>query len=300
MDLIMNYTLLENILCPADTRRNSACNSCQPILTRISQAGPLCTEVYMIRLILVALLLGIYFILSLPIMGILWLVRKFITPKAELFMQRIVQFALWVVWHVSGVKLTTIGLENIPDDQPVLFVGNHLSYFDVVIAYSQMKNRTIFIGKASLEKIPFLSWNMKFLRCLFIDRTNMRQGVKTIMEAAEMTKEGISVFIYPEGMRNTNGDELKLHTFHDGSFKVAQRGPCPIIPVAITNTANIFENHIPWIKATRVVIEYGKPVTWDELDKDTRKHIGDHFQQVILEMLRKNQPLTLTDKKNAA
>ena len=281
-------------------RRNSAFNSCQPIPTRISQAGRECTEVYMIRLILVALLLGIYFILSLPIMGILWLVRKFITPKAELFMQRIVQFALWVVWHVSGVKLTTIGLENIPEDQPVLFVGNHLSYFDVVIAYSQMKNRTIFIGKASLEKIPFLSWNMKFLRCLFIDRTNMRQGVKTIMEAAEMTKEGISVFIYPEGMRNTNGDELKLHTFHDGSFKVAQRGPCPIIPVAITNTANIFENHIPWIKATRVVIEYGKPVTWDELDKDTRKHIGDHFQQVILEMLRKNQPLTLTDKKDAA
>ena len=281
-------------------RRNSAFNSCQPIPTRISQAGRECTEVYMIRLILVALLLGIYFILSLPIMGILWLVRKFITPKAELFMQRIVQFALWVVWHVSGVKLTTIGLENIPEDQPVLFVGNHLSYFDVVIAYSQMKNRTIFIGKASLEKIPFLSWNMKFLRCLFIDRTNMRQGVKTIMEAAEMTKEGISVFIYPEGMRNTNSDELKLHTFHDGSFKVAQRGPCPIIPVAITNTANIFENHIPWIKATRVVIEYGKPVTWDELDKDTRKHIGDHFQQVILEMLRKNQPLTLTDKKNAA
>lgn len=254
----------------------------------------------MIRLILVALLLGVYFILSVPIMGILWLVRKFITPKAELFMQRIVQFALWVVWHVSGVKLTTIGLENIPEDQPVLFVGNHLSYFDVVIAYSQMKNRTIFIGKASLEKIPFLSWNMKFLRCLFIDRTNMRQGVKTIMEAADMTKEGISVFIYPEGMRNTNGDELKLHTFHDGSFKVAQRGPCPIIPVAITNTANIFENHIPWIKATRVVIEYGKPVSWDDLDKDTRKHIGDHFQQVILEMLRKNQPLTLTDKKNAA
>ena len=254
----------------------------------------------MIRLILVALLLGIYFILSLPIMGILWLVRKFITPKAELFMQRIVQFALWVVWHVSGVKLTTIGLENIPDDQPVLFVGNHLSYFDVVIAYSQMKNRTIFIGKASLEKIPFLSWNMKFLRCLFIDRTNMRQGVKTIMEAAEMTKEGISVFIYPEGMRNTNGDELKLHPFHDGSFKVAQRGPCPIIPVAISNTANIFENHIPWIKSTRVVIEYGKPVSWDDLDKDTRKHIGDHFQKVILEMLVKNQPLTLSDKKDAA
>ena len=254
----------------------------------------------MIRLILVALLLGIYFILSLPLMGILWLVRRFITPKAELFMQRVVQFSLWVVWHVSGVKLTTIGLENIPDDQPVLFVGNHLSYFDIVIAYSQMKNRTIFIGKASLEKVPFLSWNMKFLRCLFIDRTNMRQGVKTIMEAADMTKEGISVFIYPEGMRNQNGDELQLHPFHDGSFKVAQRGPCPIIPVAISNTANIFENHIPWIKASRVVIEYGKPVSWDDLDKDTRKHIGAHYQQIISEMLKKNQPLTLADKKNAA
>jgi 1-acyl-sn-glycerol-3-phosphate acyltransferase len=101
-------------------------------------------------------------------------------------------------------------------------------------------------------------------------------------------------------MRNQNGDELKLHPFHDGSFKVAQRGPCPIIPVAISNTANIFENHIPWIKATRVVIEYGKPVSWDDLDKDTRKHIGAHYQQIIHEMLVKNQPLTLSEKKNAA
>lgn len=254
----------------------------------------------MIRLILVAILLGIYFVLSLPIMGILWVIRKITNADVELIMQRIVQFAFWCVWHVAGVKLTTIGLENIPDDQPVLFVGNHQSFFDVVICYSQMKNRTIFISKAAFEKTPFLSWNMKFLRCLFVDRDNMRQGVKTIMEAGEMTKEGISVFIYPEGMRNRNDDELKLNTFHDGSFRVAQRGNCPIIPVACSNTAEILENHFPWIHSTRVVMEYGKPVYWDDLDRDTKKHIGAHYQKIIYDMLVKNQPLTVKEKKTAA
>lgn len=255
----------------------------------------------MIRLILIALLLAIYFIISLPLLGIMWLIRKYITPKAELYMQRVVQFAFFCIWHVAGVKLTTIGLENIPEDQPVLFVGNHLSFFDVVICYSQMKNRTIFISKSEFATYPFLSWSMKFLRCLFIDRDNMRQGVKTIMDAGDMVKdEGVSVFIYPEGMRNRNSDELKLNTFHDGSFRVAQRGKCPIIPVACSNTAEIFENHFPWVRSAKVVVEYGEPVFWDDLDKDTRKHIGAHYQKVIFDMLVKNQPLTLKEKKTAA
>ena len=103
-------------------------------------------------------------------MLILLLVRKINAKKADIIMQRIVQCALSIVWHMAGVKLTTLGLDNIPDDQAVLFVGNHQSFFDVIISYSQMKRQTAYIAKKSFQKWPLLSWNMMFLHCLFLDR----------------------------------------------------------------------------------------------------------------------------------
>ena len=245
----------------------------------------------MIRFIFIALFLVLYLILSCPIMLILLLVRKINAKKADIIMQRIVQCALSIVWHMAGVKLTTLGLDNIPDDQAVLFVGNHQSFFDVIISYSQMKRQTAYIAKKSFQKWPLLSWNMLFLHCLFLDRENLRQGVKTIMTAAEMAREdGISIFIFPEGTRN-KGEESELAPFHDGSFKVAQRGKVPIIPVSFNNTAAVFEQHLPKIKPQHVVIEYGRPVFWDELTKEEKKRVGEHYREILTEMVVKNKEL---------
>ena len=66
----------------------------------------------MIRFIFIALFLVLYLILSCPIMLILLLVRKINAKKADIIMQRIVQCALSIVWHMAGVKLTTLGLDN--------------------------------------------------------------------------------------------------------------------------------------------------------------------------------------------
>lgn len=80
--------------------------------------------------------------------------------------------------------------------------------------------------------------------------------------------------------------------FHEGSFKIATKTNCPIIPIAISNSANIFEAHFPKISPAKVVVEYGKPIYPDELSKEDKRHIGEYTQNVIREMLIKNKPLT--------
>ena len=50
-----------------------------------------------------------------------------------------------------------------------------------------------------------------------------------------------------------------------------------IIPVAITNTDELFENHFPR-KSAKVVIEFGKPIYPKQLDKDQQKHLGSYMQ----------------------
>ena len=79
--------------------------------------------------------------------------------------------------------------------------------------------------------------------------------------------------------------------FHSGSFKIAEKTGCPIIPMSLNNTAAIFENHMPLVKKTHVILEYGKPIRLSEMDKETRKHVASYCQDLIQETIRKNQSL---------
>ena len=140
-----------------------------------------------------------------------------------------------------------------------------------------------------MEKVPLLSTWMKRLHCLFLNRNDLKQGLKTILTAIEKVKSGISICIFPEGTRNKNEDELDMLPFHEGSFKIAAKTNCPIIPMAISGSADIWENHFPRVKKTHVILEYGKPIYIDQLEKEDKKHLGAYTQNIIHEMLVKNK-----------
>lgn len=245
----------------------------------------------MIRFLLCVIVVVGFLILSIPILLIEWIIGKFSPMAKEISSLRIVQAVFRVVVWVSGVKVTVIGEENVPKDTPVLYIGNHRSFFDIPLTYPRCPIRTGYVSKKELEKVPLLSTWMKRLHCLFLDRKDIKQGLKTILEAIEKVKSGISICIFPEGTRNKNPDETDLLPFHEGSFKIASRAKCPIIPMAITNSANIWEAHFPKVKSCHVVIEYGKPIYVDELDKEEKKHVGAYTQNVLREMLIKNRNL---------
>lgn len=127
------------------------------------------------------------------------------------------------------------------------------------------------------------------MHCLFLDRTNVKEGLKTILTAIEKVKNGISIFIFPEGTRNKTPGTLM--EFKGGSFKIAEKSGCPIIPVTMVNMSDIFEDHLPRVKKTRVVIEFGTPIDMNSLDREEKKHIGPYVQNVISETYRKNKEL---------
>lgn len=245
----------------------------------------------MIRFILCVVVVAGFLILSIPILLAEWIVGKFSPMAKEISSLRIVQTVFKAVLWVGGVKVTFIGEENVPKDTPVLYIGNHRSFFDVPLTYPRCPIRTGYVAKKEMEKVPLLSTWMKRLHCLFLDRKDIKQGLKTILEAIEKVKSGISICIFPEGTRNKNESELEMLPFHEGSFKISTKAKCPIIPIAISNSANIWEAHFPKVKPTHVIVEYGKPIYVDELEKEDKKHLGAYTQNVILEMLKKNQEM---------
>lgn len=242
----------------------------------------------MIRTILVALIVTLYLILGIPVLLIEWVIGK-ISPKAKDYScLRLVQGAFKLIMFVTGVKLTVIGEENVPKDQAVLYVGNHRSYFDVVMTYARCPGLTGYIAKVEMLRIPLLRDWMKALYCLFLDRDDIKAGLKTILQGIEYIKRGISICIFPEGTRNRSDTMMP---FKEGSLKMAEKTGCPIIPMAITNSAEIFENHIPSIRRCHVILEYGKPILPAELSREERKFLGAYTQKRIQEMLDKNRAL---------
>lgn len=243
----------------------------------------------MIRFIIAATFLVLFLLFSYILFFVEWIIGKIDKKTKDYSSLRIVQWGFRVILWIGGVKITVKGKENIPDEA-ALFVGNHRSYFDILVLYVQYERLTGFVAKDAMEKIPSLRVWMRYLYCLFLDRKDPRAGMKTILQAIEYIKQGVSICIFPEGTRN-DGEELSMLPFKEGSFKIATKTGCPIVPVSINNSAEIFENHIPKMKKTHVIVEYGTPIYPKELDKEDQKFIGAKCQKIIEDTIKRNASL---------
>ena len=156
----------------------------------------------MIRFILVILTAFLYLILSIPVLLVLLLIRKKKPEVCDKVSRSLIRWIFRVILFFSGTKITVKGQENIPKDRAVLYIGNHRSYFDIVMTYVRVPRTTGYISKVEFLKIPLLSNWMKNLHCLFLDRSDLKAGMKTILAAIEEIKNGVSICIFPEGTRN--------------------------------------------------------------------------------------------------
>lgn len=243
----------------------------------------------MLRLIFALLAAILFLLVGIPILGVEWLIGKVSPRAADLSQLRMVQWIFRVILSICGTEVTVLGEENVPGGEAVLYVGNHRSYFDILITYSRCPGLTGYVAKNSIEKVPLLSAWMRRLHCLFLDRGDIREALKTILVGIDNIKNGISMCIFPEGTRNRT--DAQMLPFKEGSFKMAEKTGCAIVPMAITNSAEILENHFPRIKPVHVILEYGKPIYPKELDKEERKRLGTYCQGIIGEMLTKNEGL---------
>ena len=226
----------------------------------------------MIKFILVALGLFLYLVLFIPVMLILLLVRKFRPDVSTSVAQGMVSAVFRLMIFITGSKVEVRGSENIPKDGGVLFVSNHRSYFDILTGFGYTKKPLGFVAKYEMIHVPLL-------------RQDIKQGLKTIIKGIDQVKSGVSVWICPEGGRNMNPDVTNVKEFKEGSLKIAEKGKVPVVPVAIYGTYEIWEEHMPYMRKSKVIIEYGKPIVIDELPDAEKKKLGAYTRSKIVEML---------------
>ncbi|MCR5249675.1 MAG: 1-acyl-sn-glycerol-3-phosphate acyltransferase [Lachnospiraceae bacterium] len=243
----------------------------------------------MIRIIITLIFVILFLVLSLVILPVMLLIGLFSKPARDKVSLAIVNSAFRVVLFLAGTKATVLGEENVPKDEAVLYVLNHRSFFDILLTYIRVPRPTGYVAKKEMKNFLTLTWWMMLLHCEFLDRSDIRKGMKTINTCVEKIGRGISIAIYPEGTRNKT--EEPLLPFHGGSFKIAEKSNCRIVPVVLNNSSAVLEDHIPFLRSAHVIVEYLPPIDVAGMDREERKALPETVRSKMLEAYLKNKEL---------
>ncbi|WP_319472089.1 lysophospholipid acyltransferase family protein [uncultured Pseudodesulfovibrio sp.] len=153
------------------------------------------------------------------------------------------EYDYWgIKWGEAAVRLAGIKIEadmgDVDPEGHYVFIGNHQSNLDIPVLFEVLKkNRIRFVAKKSLFEIPIYGKALAHSGHICVDRENRRAAMKSLNEAVEKAKSGISPFIFPEGTRNMNLKELM--EFKVGGMIIALKSGLPVVPIVMTNTGRI-------------------------------------------------------------
>lgn len=144
----------------------------------------------------------------------------------------------WSFWllRVARIRLKTDGVENVPPEGPVIYMGNHQGNFDINSLTLAIPRRFSWIAKEELFRYPLFGAAMRRAGYIPLDRSDGRKALRSIKQAAERISSGTSVVIFPEGTRTKDG---WLLPFKRGGFLLAVKAGVPIVPFTINGSRKI-------------------------------------------------------------
>ena len=111
-----------------------------------------------------------------------------------------------------------------------------------------------------------------------MDRSDIRQSLKVINQAADHLKKGYSMVIFPEGTRS-KGETLG--EFKPGSLKLGLKAGVPIVPITISGSYKIMEQNGFIIKPAHVEIIISDPIPTIGLTKEQAAELPEKVYQMI-------------------
>jgi len=176
--------------------------------------------------------------------------RSAIDERARWFGQRVVE--------LLDIQLTASGAERVPS-RAVVYMSNHQSHLDIPVLYATLPSPTIrMLAKAELFRIPLWGRGLRAAEFIEVDRSHHTRAVQSIEHAARLLRDGVSIYLAPEGTRSRDGRIGKLKK---GGFHLALGTGAPIVPVAIRGTIHILPRGGKVMRSGQPVsVQIGTPI----------------------------------------
>lgn len=165
----------------------------------------------------------------------------------------------WSLWclRVARIRLAVTGLDLVPTQGPVIYMGNHQGNFDIHALCTAIPRRFSWVAKEELFRIPVFGGAMRRAGYIPLDRSDGRKALKSMKLAAERIASGTSVVIFPEGTRTTDGSLLP---FKRGAFMLAAKAGVPIIPFTINGSWAINPRNSNELNPGTISVSFADPI----------------------------------------
>ena len=183
------------------------------------------------------------------------------------------------------VEVEGHGLENLPREDGYILYPNHQGMFDVLAFLETMKRPFSLVFKQEVKDIILLKQIREALHYIPMDRSDLKQSMKVILEAAKRVKAGENFLIFAEGTRSRKGNEIL--PFKAGAFKAATKAKAPIVPVALLDSYAPFDTNST--APAEVQIHYLKPMYYEEYADMKTTEIALEVEKRIREEIIKKQ-----------
>ena len=184
----------------------------------------------------------------------------------------------------GNVIVESYGAENLPEQDGFVMYPNHQGLYDVLAIIEACPRPFSVVAKKEVGNIPFLKQVFSCLKAFLLDREDVRQAMKVIIDVSKEVEKGRNYLIFPEGTRSKNGN--KIGTFKGGSFKAATKAKCPIVPVALINSFVPFDRNT--IRPVTVQVHFLKPLEYEDYKELKTTEIAALVEKQIRETIDAN------------
>jgi 1-acyl-sn-glycerol-3-phosphate acyltransferase len=157
--------------------------------------------------------------------------------RGELSRATIDERARWFgrqVVELLDIRLDARGAEQVPPGRAYVYMSNHQSHLDIPILYATLPSPTIrMLAKKELFQIPLWGRGLRAAEFVEVDRGDHARAVASIDQAAALVRDGVSIYLAPEGTRSRDG---RIGPLKKGGFHLALGTGAPIVPVAVSGT----------------------------------------------------------------
>ncbi len=199
--------------------------------------------------------------------------RSTVDERARWFGRRVID--------LLDIDLHSRGAERVPPGRAYVYMSNHQSHLDIPMLYATLPSPTIrMLAKKELFRIPFWGQGLRAAEFIEVDRSNHMRAIQSIEQAARLLRDGVSIYLAPEGTRSLDGRIGKLKK---GGFHLALETGAPIVPVAIRGTIDILPRGGKVMqKGKRVDVTIGAPIDVAGRDLPSlMEEVGEYFRQHV-------------------
>jgi len=199
-------------------------------------------------------------------------------PQTSMLKHKIAKQMVSIPMHLTNMRVSVVGKENLPKDPGFSIYANHTSMMDIsVLMYKLYEYPVAFLEKEIVRDIFLVGKWTPALGCVTIDRDNDRKGAEAIINVIRNVKSGSTMVVFPEGTRCKEIGSLL--EFKQGSFKVALKSKAPLVPITIVKPQNY--DKIKWPFKKRITLVIHEPIPYEEMKTMKTLELSEKVEGII-------------------